>query len=1151
MRSSESRKFSVIGFIVCLIVSFVLNIGQANASAPETAIKKFEAYGLYNCMTSRFERDFTQEYVADSSNNYIKNLIKSSYLGGVPLWNGALGQTDDDYVSLPAGHNLSNANDDKISCVHLAWNLVGSSNNENPYDSFGALLDKFGYNKENATAGSSAKCVEYNFSIANGDPSQFSDSGKITYCESSVKENGTIDITNSNPRITISSGDYHIGHIDTNDASKITYCFNNFQPWFEKCSDISDDEIAESVSRNQPWSKVTNELGTSIRNLIQSYHNKYYSDMGFSTAAINTGGGYWVKYNGMENGQSDSNDLQDMYNYKLNPSDGFKKAYQNFFGSNFESLGASYGFSKSQQAALYSNYIQSYWKADTQACADTAEASKSAAGDLAIGNDDDDIGQFYHQTKLYKSDGAAQYCYVKATENQGDKVYGLADNVVGGTLNFPANSKISFVEVAKWLLDNGPDSIDPEDIATSTTSNTDGTNGEVEPTCMSRAGTSLGWILCPVLDAFGGATDWAYNKLVEPALEIEPQLFTGEGDNTRDAWRTFRDIANIFFIILFLVVIFSQLTGVGIDNYGIKKILPKLIVAAVLINLSYIICVVFIDLSNILGNGLRNIFTRLGSQLTIPDSIEGIKIGDVAGGALTAITVLIALVGGVAVAITAAGGVVAFLVSLLVVALSAIIALFFLFLLLAAREAAIVVLTVLSPLAFACYILPNTQNIFKKWYQLGWRLLMVYPIAGLLIGGGDYVSKLLLSAGTGSEGFFSAFTAMIAGIVPIFFIPTVLKQSFALMGGLGAKIAGFGKSMGSRVSGNLDKSVRGGERFKNYQADRERNRKLRYARRTNRNLSDRLDNGETLSQRQRDRLARARMVESAEYSDELKRRAIVDGNRYETMRAGIEAKSRDEAINDRLALMQKNGVNGGAYSLENMYARMQNLEKASRTQALTDDEKGEMAALARGMASRQGGASMLNSIIRSAGSDGKSNSNFMSAMGEIYGNDSAVASKMAEKDAGASAFTEKFMPNGAGYDGDFAAYQGTKEYKDAIDKRIKSYSAGLNQGGAAVTDYVNSLDKSDLQAIIDNEGLYNSLDTDVRRAIDERTGSGPKGLNIQRTARQVEIAGENQVFDVHGLDSDTLLDIATNPKISDNDPNRAAAVEELNKRGIK
>lgn len=675
-----------------------------------------------------------------------------------------------------------------------------------------------------------------------------------------------------------------------------------------------------------------------------------------------------------------------------------------------------------------------------------------------------------------------------------------------------------------------------------------GTDDTTEPTCMNTAGTSLGWILCPVLETFGNATEWAYDELVEPALKIEPQLFTGKGDSTRDAWRTFRDIANIFFIILFLAVIFSQLTGVGIDNYGIKKILPKLIVAAILINLSYIICVICIDTSNILGNGLRNIFVDLGSQLKdIPNSVKGVSLGDVAGGTMTAITVLIALIGGVAAAITAAGGVVAFLVSLLVIALSAVIALFFLFLLLSAREAAIVILTVLSPLAFACYILPNTQNIFKKWYQLGWRLLMVYPIAGLLIGGGDYVSKLLLKTGGSDQGFFFAFTAVIVGIVPIFFIPTVLKQAFALMGGLGAKISGFGKSVGSKVSGDVDKSIRGSERFKNYQADRERNRKLGYARRTNRRLSERMNNGETLSRRQRNRLAQARLLEGAEYENELKRNAIVDGNRYETMRAGIEAKSRDEAINDRLALMQKNGVNGGAYNLENMKARMQNLEESSRTRALTDDEKGEMAALARGMTSKQGGASMLSSVIRQSGSNGKSNSNFMSAMGEIYSNDSTVANKMAEKDAAASAYTEKFLPNSAGYGSDFTAYKGTEDYGGDLKKRIKSYSAGLNQGGAAVTDYVNSLSKSDLQAIMNDETLRNSLDTDVREAVERRAGD----LNVQRAARQVEIAGENQVFDVHSLDSDTLLDIATNPKMSDNNPNRAAAVEELNKRGIK
>ena len=59
-----------------------------------------------------------------------------------------------------------------------------------------------------------------------------------------------------------------------------------------------------------------------------------------------------------------------------------------------------------------------------------------------------------------------------------------------------------------------------------------------------------------------------------------------------EGWNTFRDIANVIFVILLMVVIFSQLTGVGIDNYGIKKILPKLIIAAILINLSYLICLI-------------------------------------------------------------------------------------------------------------------------------------------------------------------------------------------------------------------------------------------------------------------------------------------------------------------------------------------------------------------------------------------------------------------------------------------------------------------------------------------------------------------------------------------------------------------------------
>ena len=58
------------------------------------------------------------------------------------------------------------------------------------------------------------------------------------------------------------------------------------------------------------------------------------------------------------------------------------------------------------------------------------------------------------------------------------------------------------------------------------------------------------------------------------------------GGSTYQIWQSLLTFANTGMIIILLVIVFSQLTGYGIDNYGIKKMLPKLIVTAILINLS-------------------------------------------------------------------------------------------------------------------------------------------------------------------------------------------------------------------------------------------------------------------------------------------------------------------------------------------------------------------------------------------------------------------------------------------------------------------------------------------------------------------------------------------------------------------------------------
>lgn len=320
---------------------------------------------------------------------------------------------------------------------------------------------------------------------------------------------------------------------------------------------------------------------------------------------------------------------------------------------------------------------------------------------------------------------------------------------------------------------------------------------ESDVTCYT-AGGSLGWILCPILEFTTDAVDTLYNSVIEPYLVMDATLFTsGSGDKTYEAWQTFQGIANICFVILFIFVIFSQLTGVGIDNYGIKKILPKLITAALLINLSYIICEVAIDISNIVGSGIKSIFDNLMTDVTINSitvengtNVDGLNTTITGGVALLAV-----IVGAVALYTNGA----AILIPLFIAAISVLVSIFFLFVLLSLRKAAVIILVVVSPLALGCYMLPNTKKFFDKWFKALKGMLLLYPIAGALVGGGNYVSKILLSTGNGTADFFFALSAMIIGIVPIFFIPGLLKSSFAAIGNIGTKLSGLSNKYGGKL----------------------------------------------------------------------------------------------------------------------------------------------------------------------------------------------------------------------------------------------------------------------------------------------------------------------------------------------------------------
>jgi len=66
---------------------------------------------------------------------------------------------------------------------------------------------------------------------------------------------------------------------------------------------------------------------------------------------------------------------------------------------------------------------------------------------------------------------------------------------------------------------------------------------------------------------------------------------------TELGWGIVRNFANMFFILVMVIIAFS--TILRIERYGIKKLLPKVIIVALLINFSLVLCYVVIDFTDI------------------------------------------------------------------------------------------------------------------------------------------------------------------------------------------------------------------------------------------------------------------------------------------------------------------------------------------------------------------------------------------------------------------------------------------------------------------------------------------------------------------------------------------------------------------------
>jgi len=253
-----------------------------------------------------------------------------------------------------------------------------------------------------------------------------------------------------------------------------------------------------------------------------------------------------------------------------------------------------------------------------------------------------------------------------------------------------------------------------------------------------------------------------------------------------ELWTNFLPIANVAFALAFALVVYSTATGVGLSNYSVKKILPRLIVVAIAVNTSFYLCAILADLTNILAAGVPSLFFGIGSG-TDPFSMNsyyqaayGSSV-DYIGGGIASVLVAIVLI-------------FCFLGTILVTILT-------IFVAIAARQALLTMLVVISPLAIVCAVLPKTEKWFQKWAKTYVQLLIIYPLFMLAFMGVRYIQLNGLLTGGNVEadaalqsnpvGFFAS---LLLPIAPLLLIKPMLSLSGTAMG---------------KITGAIDKSPLG------------------------------------------------------------------------------------------------------------------------------------------------------------------------------------------------------------------------------------------------------------------------------------------------------------------------------------------------------
>lgn len=205
-------------------------------------------------------------------------------------------------------------------------------------------------------------------------------------------------------------------------------------------------------------------------------------------------------------------------------------------------------------------------------------------------------------------------------------------------------------------------------------------------------------------------------------------LRAGPTDMVTVGWQFTRDLANMLFVLILAWVGFA--TILRLETYEIKKIVPKLIIIALLINFIPVICGVILDIASIITKIFADQSTGIALYMwKLLPAVSMLQKGT------ASLTALIPGNGGISgMAVASLMGIVFNLIAFFMLALYA--AIFIM------RIVAIWILIVLAPLAWLGYIIPQGKKMWDMW----WKNFIQWAIIGIPLTFFLYLTTFVLSS---------------------------------------------------------------------------------------------------------------------------------------------------------------------------------------------------------------------------------------------------------------------------------------------------------------------------------------------------------------------------------------------------------------------